>query len=153
MDVSIDASTGQVTVRSTNADKDRIDHLDLPPDLANGLILTFLKNIRTDAAETKLSYVAATPKPRLVKLAISPQGEETFWAAGARHSATRYNVKVEIGGLAGAVAPLVGKQPKDTHVWILGGKAPAFVRMEGQLYQGGPVWTIEMTNPVWQKSK
>jgi hypothetical protein len=153
MDVSIDASTGQVTVRSTNGDKDRIDHLDLPPDLANGLILTFLKNIRTDAAETKLSYVAATPKPRLVKLAISPQGEETFWAAGARHSATRYNVKVEIGGLAGAVAPLVGKQPKDTHVWILGGKAPAFVRMEGQLYQGGPVWTIEMTNPVWQKSK
>jgi len=155
MDVLIDASTGRVTVRSTDGGKDKVDtnQLDLPPDLANGLLLTFMKNLRADAAETKVSYVAATPKPRLVKLAITPQGEETFWAAGTPYKAMHYAVKVEIGGVAGVVAPLVGKQPKDTHVWILGGKAPAFVRMEGQLYQGGPVWTIEMTAPVWRKSQ
>jgi hypothetical protein len=153
MDVSIDASTGQVTVRSTDGAKNKVetDHLDLPPDLANGLILTLLKNIRPDAAETKVSYVAATPKPRLVKLAITSQREETFSAAGARHRATRYDVKVEIGGLAGVLAPLLGKQPKDIYVWILGGKAPAFVRMEGQLYEGGPIWRIELTSPVWQE--
>jgi hypothetical protein len=155
MDVSIDASTGQVTVRSTEGGKEKVekDHLNLPPDLANGLILTLLKNIRPDAPETKVSYVAATPKPRLVKLAITHQGEETFRAAGAPHSATHYDVKVELGGLAGVVAPLLGKQPKDIHVWILGGKAPAFVRMEGPLYQGGPLWRIELTSPVWQESQ
>jgi hypothetical protein len=155
MDVSINASTGQVTVRSRDGGKEKIeeDHLDVPPDLANGLLLTLLQNLRPGSAETKVSYVAATPKPRLVKLAITPEGEETFRTAGARHKATRYTVKVELGGLAGVAAPLMGKQPKDIHIWILGGKAPAFVRMEGQLYQGGPVWRIELTSPVWQESQ
>ncbi len=151
MDVSIDASTGQVTVRSTNDGKEKIekDHLDLPPDLANGLILVLLKNLRPDAAETKVSYLAATPKPRLVTLVFAPRGEETFSAAGAHHKATRYDVKVEIGGLAGLLAPFLGKQPKDVYIWILGGKAPTFVRMEGWLYVGGPSWKIELTSPVW----
>jgi hypothetical protein len=151
MDVSIDASTGQVRVRSFDDHKEKVetDRLDLPADLANGLLLTILKNIRPETAETKVSYVAATPKPRLVKLAIKPEGEETFSASGASHKAMRYNLKVEIGGLAGILAPLFGKQPKDIRVWILGGRAPAFVRMEGPLYQGGPIWTIELTSPVW----
>jgi hypothetical protein len=154
MDVSIDTSTGQVTVRFSDHGKDKVEtnHIDLPPDVANGLILTLLKNIPPHAAETKVSYVATTPKPRLVRLAITPQGEDTLWTAGARHRATRYGVKIELGGLAGVVAPLLGKQPKDIYVWILGGKAPAFVRMEGQLYQGGPIWKIELTSPVWQDS-
>ena len=154
MDVLIDASTGEVTVHSTDSGKKKVqkDHLDLPPDLANGLLLTIVKNLRP-GAETKVSYVAATPKPRLVKLALSPQGKETFWAAGVPHQATRYDIKVEIGGLAGLVAPLVGKQPKDIYIWVIHSKAPAFVRMEGQLYQGGPVWTIELTSPVWQKAQ
>jgi hypothetical protein len=155
MDVSLDASTGQVRVRFTSGSKEKVetDRLDLPPDLANGLLLTILKNIRPETAETKVSYVATTPKPRLVKLAISPEGEETFSAAGAAHKAMRYAIKVEIGGIAGILAPFLGKQPQDIHVWILGGKAPAFVRMEGPLYQGGPVWTIELTSPVWRRSQ
>ena len=90
MDVSIDASNGQVTVRSTDGGKEKVEteRLDLPPDLANGLVPTFLKNIRPDVAETKVSYVAATPKPRLVKLAITPQGEQSFKVAGVRHKAS-----------------------------------------------------------------
>jgi hypothetical protein len=154
MDVSIDASTGRIEVRSTEGGKDKVerDHLDLPPDVANGLVQTVLKNIPPDVTETKLSFVAPTPKPRLVKLAISHQGEETFSAAGLRHKATRYVVKVELGGVAGVVAPLLGKQPPDTHIWILGGEAPAFVRMEGPLYQGGPRWRIELTSPVWPQA-
>jgi hypothetical protein len=155
MDVSIDASTRQVTIRYVDGGKEKFEteHLDLPPDLANGLMLTLLKNLPADAGETKVSYMAATPKPRLVKLAITRQGEEACWTAGARHRATRYAVKVELGGLTGVVAPLIGKQPEDIHVWILGGKAPAFVRMEGQFYQGGPIWTIELTSPVWRRSQ
>jgi len=58
-------------------------------------------------------------------------------------------VKVDIGGVAGVVAPLVGKQPEDSHVWILEGEAPAFVKSEGPLFMGGPPWRIELTNPAW----
>jgi hypothetical protein len=146
---------GIVTVRSTDNGKEKVktDHLELPPDLANGLLLNILKNVPTDTAETKVSYLVATPKPQLVKLVISPQGEETFSAAGASYGATRYVIKVKLGGLTGVVARLTGRQPEDVHVWILAGKAPAFVRMEGPLYQGGPVWTIELTSPVWQRSQ
>ena len=154
MEVSIDGSTGQVTVRSTDDDgKEKVatEHLDLPPDAANGLVLTLLKNIRSDASQTKVSMVAATPKPRLVKLAITPQGEEPFSVGGSSRKATHYVVKVEIGGAAGLVAPVLGKQPPETHVWILGGEAPAFVKSEGPLFFGGPVWRIELMSPAWPR--
>src|SRR5207253_919886 len=139
-DVSINASTGQVTVRFTDKSQEKVetDRLDLPPDLANGIIVNFLKNIRLDTAETKLSYVAATPKPRAVKLAIAPRGEETFLVAGSHRKATRFVVKVELGGITGIIAPLLGKKPVDTDVWVAGGEAPAFVKSEGPLYLGAP---------------
>ena len=153
IDLSIDASTGQVTVVSSDNGKKKTetDHLDLPSDLANGLIQTLLKNIQPDTPETKVSYLATTPKPRLVTLSIKPQGKEKFRVAGVPHRAMRYDIKIEIGGITGAIAPLVGKQPKDIYIWILGGKAPTFVRMEGELYEGGPVWIVQLTAPVWPK--
>ena len=51
------------------------ERMELPADLANGLVLTLLKNITPDAPPLSLSMVAATPKPRLVKLEISAAGE------------------------------------------------------------------------------
>jgi hypothetical protein len=153
MDVSVDGLTGQVTVRYTDdggKEKTAIDRLKLPADVSNGMVLTLLKNIRPDVPLTTLSMVAAAPKPRLVKLLISPEGEDSFSAGGSARKATRYVVKVDIGGVAGAVAPIVGKQPQDTHVWILGGDAPSFVKAEGPLYAGGPIWRIELTSPDWR---
>ena len=153
MEVTINGSTGQVTVRYTDDDgKDKTvtDRLKLPPDLANGMIPTLLKNIRPDVPLTTVSMVAATPKPRLVKLLISPEGEDSFSVGSSSHKTTRYVIKVDIGGVAGWVAPLIGKQPPDTHAWILGGDAPAFVKLEGPLYLGGPIWRMELTSPVWQ---
>jgi hypothetical protein len=152
IEVLIDGSTGQVTVHDTNDDgkqKVAADHFDLPPDVANGLVLTLLKNIRSDAPQTKVSMVVFTPKPHLVRLAITPQGEEAFSIGGSSRKATHYVAKVEIGGAAGLVATLLGKQPPDSHVWILGGEAPAFVKSEGPLYLGGPIWRIELASPVW----
>jgi len=153
-DVLINASTGQVTVRYQDKDQEKVEteHLDLPPDLANGIVLDIVKNIAPDTKETKLSYVAATPKPRIVKISITPQGAETFSVAGDHQKATRFNVKVELGGITGMIAPLVGKQPADTNVWVAGGEAPAFVKSEGPLYVGGPIWSIEMTSPVWRRT-
>ena len=56
-------------------------------------------------------------------------------AAGHAYKATQYVIKTEIGGVAGVIAPIIGKQPKDIQVWILGGTAPAFLKLEGQLYR------------------
>jgi hypothetical protein len=152
MDVSVDGSTGQVTVRYTDdggKEKTATERLELPADVSNGMILTLLKNIRPDVPLTTLSMVAAAPKPRLVKLLISPEGEDSVLAGGLGRKATRYVVKVDIGGVAGVVAPLVGKQPPDTHIWILGGDVPSFAKSEGPLYAGGPIWRIELTSPDW----
>jgi hypothetical protein len=152
MDISIDARSGQVTVRYAddkgNA-KVETKHLDLPADLANGLPFTLLKNIQPGTPELKVSLLAATPKPRLVKLAITSLGEEPFTVAGSTRKATHYAVRFELGGLTGAIAPLLKKQPPDVDVWILPGEAPAFVKSEGPLYEGGPIWRIELASPVW----
>ena len=151
-DVLIAPATGQVTVRYTDKDgseKTESERLKLPPDLANGLVLTLLKNLAPDAPPTEVSMVVVTPKPRLVKLAISAQGKEPFLLAGSHREALHYAIKIEIGGLAGLVAPWVGKQPPDSHIWILGGDAPTFVRSETLSYMNGPMWRTELVAPVW----
>jgi hypothetical protein len=153
IEMSIDAG-GDVTVRYADdhgEQKVESEHLELPPDLANGLVLTLLKNVRPEAPPKTFSYVAATPKPRLVKLEIKAAGRDAFQTAGVRRLAAHYVLKVDIGGLSGLIAPLVGKQPPDSHVWILGGDAPAFVKAEQPFFLGGPVWRIELVSPVWPK--
>jgi hypothetical protein len=97
----------------------------------------------------KPSLVAATLKPRIKPRDFS-EGADSFSIGGSSHKVTRYLVEIQIGGVTGLVAPLVGKQPPDTHVWILGGDAPVFVKLEGPLYQDGPTWRIELTSPVWR---
>ena len=154
-DVSITTSTGQVTVRYTDDDgkeKTADERLKLPPDLANGLVLTLLKNLGPDSPPTELSMVVATPKPRLVKLAIRSEPKDPFSLAGSGREALHYVVKVEIGGIAGVLAPWLGKQPPESHIWILGGEAPAFVKSETLSYMGGPLWRTELIAPVWPKA-
>jgi hypothetical protein len=154
MNLSLDASSGQVTIRHSDDGKENVisERPQMPPDVANGIILTLLKNIRPETLQTTVSFLAATPKPRLVKLQIVPEGDDPFTSGGTKRKATHFAVKVQLGGLSGLVAPLLGKQPPDTHVWILQGQAPAFVKFEGALYLGGPIWRIELTSPVWPKT-
>jgi hypothetical protein len=154
MDLSIDPPTGRVTVRYTEKGEKKVEtkQMDLPPDLANGIILDILKNIAPDAGETKVSYVAATPKPRLVKLSITARNGDKFSVVGVPYKSTLSVLKVELGGLTGLIAPLVGKQPPDTKIWLVGSGIPAFVKAEQSLYPGGPVWRIEMTSPAWPKT-
>jgi hypothetical protein len=151
-DLSITASTGQVTVQYTDdggKGKTVSEHLKLPPDLANGLVPTLLKNLRPDTPQLEVSMVVATPKPRLVKLAISIHGNERFSLVGSRREAIDYTIKVDLGGIAGVVAPMIGKQPPDAHIWILGGDAPVFLKSETLAFVGGPIWRIELTAPTW----
>lgn len=152
LDMSIDVAAGTVVVHH-QGEHEKLEtaseQMTLPPDLANGIVLTLLKNIRSDAPPKSLSFIAATPKPRLVTLELSTAGHEKFSTGGSGRSAMHYVLKAKLGGVAGLVAPLVGKQPPDSHVWILEGEAPAFVKSEQTLFVGGPLWRIELVSPVW----
>jgi len=122
METSIDATSGQVTVRYSDdhsTEKVLTEHLELPPDVANGILFTLVKNVQPSVPKTTVSYVAVTPKPRLVNLEIIPQGREPFSIGSYTHKAVRYVVKVKIGGVAGAIAHLMGKQPPNTQTWML----------------------------------
>jgi len=153
IDMVIDSSTGQVHVRYTDEDgkaREASKRFELPSNLMNGIVPILLKNISPEANETTVSLVVATPEPRLVKLVISAEGEASFLVGDASRKATQYRMQVEIGGILGFLAPLVGKEPEVSHAWVLPGDAPAFLRLEGQLFMGGPIWRIEQSSPVWQ---
>jgi hypothetical protein len=153
MDLTVNGSTGEATASYSDKGGERkveAVHLTLPPDLANGMIPVLLKNL-VPGASLAASMVVAAPKPQLVKLAISAEGEDWFLTGGERRKATRYVVKVEIGGVKGVIAPLVGKQPPDTYVWILGGTAPMFLKSEGPSCDGCSIWRTQLAAPVWPK--
>ena len=155
VDARLDAASGQIQVRyrdKKGVEKLVTEKLEVPPGVANGLIFTLLKNISPTKAETVLPMVAAGPKPRVVDLVVTPAGEETFLIGESPRKATHYIVKVKLGGIAGVIAPLIGKQPPDSHVWITYSDAPAFVKSEGPLAPDGPVWRIEIASPTWSSA-
>jgi len=73
LDVSIDATSGRVTVRYSDDGKEKVidDRVELPSDLATGMLLTLLKNVSRDVPTT-VSMLFATPKPQLVAPASRP---------------------------------------------------------------------------------
>jgi hypothetical protein len=106
-------------------------------------------NILPTIPETKLSFVVPGEKPRLVRVSIKPAGEVPFTIGDTRRKAIDFVLHVELGGLTGVIAPVIGKQPPDYHIWILVGSSPAFIREEGPLYEGGPIWRIEQISPAF----
>jgi len=155
LEMSVDGTTGRVTVRykdESGQSKSETEQFDVPPDLANGIVAKLLMNTRPEAMPKSFSIIAATPKPRMVKLAITAGARERFSIGGSSRQATHHVLKVEIGGMAGLLAPLFGMQPPVSHLWIAGGEVPAFVRSEQPLYAGGPVWRIELASPDWPKT-
>jgi hypothetical protein len=108
-----------------------------------------IQDLPPDTRKMEVPFLAAAPKPRLVKLAIAPEGEYPFTAGGHSYKAAKYVLKVELGGVAGVVAPMIGKQPADSHVWVTGGRVPAVVRVDTALYPEGPVWSIQLASPSW----
>ncbi len=155
-DLTADVATGKVTVASVD-DKGKeesfSDRLKLPTDLANGMIFVLLDNIDPKTPKTTVSMLVATPKPRIVKLEITPEGADSFSIAGLPHESQRFVLKIRIPGVSGVIAPVVGKQPPDTHIWMIEGKAPGVLKSEGPLYEGGPVWRVDLANPVWQEQE
>ena len=153
MDMSIDVASGTVVTRGPGKDgKEKVatEHMALTPDLANGMFLVLLTNIRPDAAKTDLPFLVAYNGIRIVHLEIKPAGTVPFRVGGKARPAREFTIHYQLGGLTGMIAPIIGKQPSDCKVLLLEGAAPAFIREEGQLFQDGPVWRIEQVGPVSQ---
>jgi hypothetical protein len=144
-----DASTGNVRVRwmEDGKEKDVTKHLDLPADLANGMLIPLAKNLDPSAPKTAVSMVVGSNNPQLVKLNFSPEPEALFHVGPIRYKAQHYRVKIEIEGIKGKIAPLVGKQPDDIHLWLIKSESPTFVKFRGQLYRDGPIWQMELADP------
>lgn len=154
LEMDLDAIHRNCSVHYTEDGKpqDKTERLKPQPNLANGFIPTLLDNISPQTADTKLSMAVATPKPRLVTLAVSSAGDDDFAVAGRKVKATHFVLKVDIGGVAGAVAPLIGKQPPDIHVWIAHAEVPTFLRWQGPFFADGPIWIIDLATPELPKS-
>ena len=150
-EMTVDARSQQVSVRSLSKGNGEVktEHVDMPSDLANGILFNLINNLRKDAPKLEVSYLSMSLKPRMVKLAIAFEKEEQFTVAGRHLKALKWNVKPELGGITGIVAPMIGKQPPDLHVWIAEGGVPAIVRVDAALYTGGPIWSIQLASPIW----
>jgi hypothetical protein len=151
-EVFIDARTGQVSTRSTGKDgkaEFRTDHLQLPADLANGMVPLVVENLASGAAQKTVSLVVSTPKALLVTLVISKIGDDNYSLVGTTRKATHYEIKIVLSGIAGVVAPLIGKSPPNIEMWAVTGQAPTFVKEQGPMYADGPVMTIELISPTW----
>jgi len=94
------------------------------------------------------SLISCRPRPKqgfrswpprqsrgLISVSIKRSGKVPFNVGGTSRKAIDYVLHVELGGLAGVIAPIIGKQSADYHIWILEGASPAFIREEGQLYE------------------
>ncbi len=118
IDVAVDTAAQAVTTRSEKDGKVEVNtqHMDLPEDVANGILLTLVRSISPQSAQTKVAYVATTPKPRLVHLAISPGELRSFTNGRQHYKAACFVFHAELGGITGLVAPLsrqaAGRRPR-----------------------------------------
>ena len=150
VDSLIDTAIGNVVVSSTDEkgkQKKETKHLDLPPDLANGVLITIAKNLDPSAPSTTVSMVAGSTSPQIVKVKYSPEPESTFHAGPVPYKAQHYRLKIEITGVKGKVAPLIGKEPKDIDIWLAKSEASTFLKFRGQMYEDGPIWEMELAAP------
>jgi hypothetical protein len=155
LETSIDGVRGTVSVRweEKGQTKTADERFDPPADLANGFVATLVKNLDPERARSSLSMMATSPKPRLVRLVVAPAGIDAFAIGDSPRKAYRFLIHVELGGIAGAVAPIVGKQPPDTSLWVSEGDAPTFLKSEGPFYVGGPSWKLELAVPSWPQAR
>ncbi|GGH06101.1 hypothetical protein GCM10011586_22850 [Silvibacterium dinghuense] len=154
IDLTIEAATGMVT--SQTIDKHgRIHveskHMDLPDDLANGIVGTLLLNVPDNAIPFRVGMLAPVGGGRLIRLLISPAEEQTVHLAGQTLEATVFRIHPELGGIVRVIARLLGLQPKDVMVWVLEGEDPAVAVIVGQLGGYGPMVSSELVGSSFGK--
>jgi hypothetical protein len=146
-DVLIDAAHSRVRTRDASG---RVSdtHFAMPTDTYNGLASTVLTNLASGAQQARIAIVIGGDKPQLAHLKCTLAGQKSFALGGVKREAFEWIVHVELSGVAKIVAPVIGKQPPDYHVLIAGGEDPVFIREEGPLYEGGPIWRVQQVSAV-----
>jgi hypothetical protein len=154
VDFAVDAATGIATSRTTDKNGKihvESEHMDLPDDLSNGFVGTLLLNVPHNAKPFRVALLAPVGSGRLIRILISPEGEQPFHTAGQALKATMFRIHPELGGIVGVIASLIGLQPKDVMVWVLEGQEPAVVRVVGQLGGYGPVVSSDLEGTSFGK--
>jgi len=154
VDFAVEAATGIATSRTVDKNgkvQVESEHIDLPDDLANGFVGTLLLNVPHNTMPFRVGILAPVGGGRLIRILISPEGEQLFQAAGQTLKATVFRIHPELGGIVGMIAPLIGLQPKDVMVWVLEGEEPAVERIVGQLGGYGPVVSSELEGTSFGK--
>ncbi len=149
--VSFDRASRRYRAR-TGTDAPVEGTLDLPEDVHNGMTGTLLRNLPAGASANG-HVIAFTPKPRLLRSTMRPDGEDKYFVGDAARTATRCLVTLEIGGLTGVVAFVLGKDPPDLRFWISSGPAPAFLKFQGAMFVKGPTWRIDPSGPRWSSNR
>jgi hypothetical protein len=154
VDFTVEAASGIATSRT--ADKNgkihvESEHMELPDDLANGFVGTLLLNVPQNTAPFRVGILTPVGSGRLIRILISPEGEQPFHTTGQTLKATVFRIHPELGGIVGVIAPLIGLLPKDVMVWVLEGQEPAVVRIVGQLGGYGPVVSSELEGSSFAK--
>jgi len=144
VDFAVEADNGVATTRTTDKDGQthtESRHMSLPDDLSNGIVGTLLLNVPRNTAPFRVGLLAPLAGGRLIRILISPDGEQSFQMAGQKRKATVFRIHPELGGIVGLIATLIGVQPKDVMVWVMEGDRPAVVKIVGQLGGYGPIVT------------
>ena len=147
VDFAVETATGTAITRRVDASgKVHIEsqHVDLPSDVANGIVGTLLLNLQQDTKPIRVGLLVPLGGGRMIRLLISPAGEQPFQARGQTLKAAIFRIHPELGGIVGWIASLLGLLPKDVMVWVQEGEQPAVVRIVGQLGGYGPVVSSEL---------
>ena len=155
IDARLDGQSGRyrVETKQHGEGESKVDEgsIELPEDTyALGMLAVLLKNL-APGESMMVHVVAFTPKPRVLKLDVSPDTEETVKIQGFSRKTSRYVAKAEVGGAPGIFASIAGTQPPALHYWMAGDPVPTFLRFDGPLYAQGPVWRVELVAPTWSE--
>ena len=154
-DTTINAASGKVTVKYTDEKgkrrcRDRAD--EAAARSCQWSTSTAAERHRADDAENNIVHGGHDAQAAAREAGDHAPRRRAIFHRRLGYKAMHYVVKIEIGGIAGVVAPIVGKQPPDTHIWMLGGGAPVFIKSEGPMEDGGAIWRIELAgSPVFKK--
>jgi len=116
LDGHIDAESGRYTVTTQEKGTTKTDEgqLELPDDIyAFGMLAILLRNLEPGAAMAA-HVLAFTPKPRILDLEVTPDGEDAVTIQGLPRKTSRYLAKARLGGVLGATLERRGLVSKKT---------------------------------------
>jgi hypothetical protein len=145
VDITIDVAKGRITGFSgVGKDREEYDEkVDLRPGTYWGpLIFIVVKNFEQNSADGKLVFttVAPTPKPRVIDMELTREGNGAVTRPGGRIDVVRFTMKPTINWL---IDPIIQRIAPETRFFVAPGKPPALARFEGPRNYAGQEIRLE----------